>query len=65
MTICGEPHPEREGVECDKSAPCFEYHANAPAKAVWPGTPLPPQEKTSKGGGSLKGQLALMASRAR
>lgn len=65
MKLCDEPHPEREGVTCDKSAPCWGYHANAKDGAVWPGTALPPTETASRTRASVKGQLALMASRAR
>lgn len=56
---CASPHPEREDVLCDKDEPCYGYHANATASAVWPGNPLPePAPRTRKGA------LALIAQRA-
>lgn len=66
MPDCSTPHPERPDVLCDKGVPCFGFHANARARMTWPGNPLPPREEPKgKSGGSRKGQLALIAQRAR
>jgi hypothetical protein len=65
MTLCGDPHPELEGVQCDKGTPCWGYHANARARAVWEGVPLPPTETAPGSRRSTKAKLAEMASRAR
>lgn len=35
---CGQPHPDRPGVQCDKPDPCTGYHANAPQGLIWPHT---------------------------
>lgn len=63
MSPCSEPHPSRPDVLCDKSSPCFGYHANALVGESWPGNPLPVREELEKKG-SRKGQLALIAQRA-
>lgn len=64
MTLCQEPHPEEPEVLCDKPMACWGYHANAPAKKVWSGTPLPPPvEKESRQ--ALKTRLVMMADRSR
>jgi len=60
---CARPHPEQPDVLCDKDAPCYGYHANAAAQKVWPGNPLP--EPAPEPGRTRKGQLALIAQRAR
>jgi hypothetical protein len=62
--LCGEKHPQDPTVVCDKTAPCWEYHANALAHMTWPGRPLPPSPAPSRATGSIKGRLALMAQRA-
>lgn len=64
MAACDAPHPERPELRCDKSAPCYGYHANAPANTIWDGTPLPPSPVSVRSG-SAKARLALMARRAR
>lgn len=67
MTLCSTPHPERADVECDKSLPCYGFHANALVKVSWPGNPLPPraEKPTRKSSRSLKAELALIAQRVR
>lgn len=59
---CASPHPEQQDTLCDKDTPCSGYHANAQAKKVWPGTPLPDPAPTN--GTTRKGRLALIAQRA-
>lgn len=39
--LCGETHPEREEVRCDKHAPCWGDHSNVEHMTVWPGRPVP------------------------
>jgi hypothetical protein len=65
VTLCSEPHPEHSEVLCDKPAPCFEYHANAPAQKVWPGTPMPPRPEKETSRAGTKTRLVMMADRAR
>lgn len=64
MTDCAAPDPADPAVLCDKPAPCYGYHANAPAGRIWPGTPLPDPEP-AKGPRTRKGALAMIAQRAK
>ena len=65
MTTCASAHPERPDVTCDKSVPCYGYHANATAPASWPGNPLPERPKPEKKGSNRKAALAMIAQRAK
>lgn len=65
MTLCQEPHPEEAEVLCDKPSPCWEYHANAPAKKVWAGTPMPPPVVQEGSRAQQRTRLVMMADRAR
>lgn len=60
---CASPHPDQTAVLCDKDTPCYGYHANAGAKMVWPGEPVP--DTAPQGAKTRKGALALIAQRAR
>lgn len=64
MTLCLTPHPTRSEVACDKSEPCFGFHANALANESWPGNPLPVREETKEKASTRKGRLATIAQRA-
>jgi hypothetical protein len=60
---CCEPHPHHHYVRCDKTAPCYGYHANAPLHLVWPGEPFPEPEPLPEKARTRKGQLAEKAAR--
>lgn len=64
--MCGEVHPQREGV-CDKPRPCTGYHADSCANVVWgyvaPPDPEPKRRRVSKSG-TAKTSLVQMAQRA-
>lgn len=39
--LCGERHPERPEVACEKTMPCYGYHASGKYKLTWEGRELP------------------------
>lgn len=45
---CEEPHPDEQGVLCDKDAPCWEFHENDAVGMVWDGEPLPRKQSSRK-----------------
>lgn len=49
--LCGEPHPDKSEVRCDKTVPCYGYHSSVPYDLTWPGNPKP---RKRADGGKLK-----------
>lgn len=69
--VCCAQHPERESVLCDKPSPCTGYHANAYQRLVWgvqeiaAAPPVPAERRRYRDRGPGKGDIALIARRAR
>lgn len=43
--LCGERHPDRPEVTCDKEKPCYSYCQNAAAGLTWNFRPMPMKSK--------------------
>lgn len=56
---CGEPHPSRPEVTCEKPTPCYDVHYSLTAQIDWDGPPSPPPPPPAK---TRRAQVATMAS---